>query len=194
VPAPAVTVLARRRVLEHSAIFPQIADRPILGSGLGATYRIPGAAVLGGPKSEIVDHHYVHDLYLLIAFRLGVPGLVLFLLLLATYFRSATRNLRNSRYSLENAGLMAGLISAMVGEAVLSLTSPTILAHPTAGVIGLTMAITATTLVPDSVDASSVGPSRTSHGFTMRPWPVGRLRIEKPDSTARASKACFWAW
>src|SRR6202030_3699681 len=151
--------LASRRRLEHLAIFPQIAERPILGSGLGATYRIPGAAVLGGPKGEIVDHHYVHDLYLLIAFRLGVPSLVLFLLLLAIYFRSATRNLRNGRCSLENAGLMAGLISAMVGEAVLSLTSPTILAHPTAGVIGLTMAITATRLVPDSVDTSSIGPA-----------------------------------
>ena len=123
-------------------------ERPILGSGLGATYRIPGAAILGGPKDEIVDNHYVHDLYLQIAFRLGIPGLVVFVVLLATYFRSATRNLRNSRYSLENTSLMAGLVSAMVGEVVLSLTSPTILAHPTAGVIGLLMAITATRLHP----------------------------------------------
>ena len=98
----------------------------------------------------MVDNHYIHDVYLQVAFRLGIPGFLLFALMLATYLRDAVRNLREDRYSLESAGLVLGLIGAIVGELVLSVTSPTILGHPTAGIIGLTMAITATRLSPAS--------------------------------------------
>jgi hypothetical protein len=142
-------VQSGRRVLEYILILPQIADHPIMGKGLGATFEIAGDAVLEGPKGEQVDHHYIHDLYLLVAFRLGLPALFIFLVLLWKYFRRSIRNLRNADLSPYNAALTAGLIAAVFGEVVLSLTSPTFLNHPTAGIIGCIMAITTTRLRPN---------------------------------------------
>ena len=141
--------LAGRRVLEYILIFPSIAEHPVLGNGLGATYEISGSAVLAGPEGEQVDYHYIHNLYLLIAFRLGIPVLLLFITLLWKYFRRSIRNLRMASLSRENSALVAGLIAAMFGEAVLSLTSPTLMNHPTAGLMGCIMATTVTTLRPD---------------------------------------------
>jgi O-Antigen ligase len=141
--------LAGRRVLEYILIFPSIAEHPVLGNGLGATYEISGSAVLAGPEGEQVDYHYIHNLYLLIAFRLGIPVLLLFITLLWKYFRRSIRTLRMASLSHENSALLAGLIAAMFGEAVLSLTSPTFMNHPTAGLMGCIMAATVTTLRPD---------------------------------------------
>jgi O-antigen ligase len=141
-------VQSGRRILEYLLILPQVAEHPIVGKGLGATFEIAGDAILEGPKGEQVDHHYIHDLYLQVAFRLGVPVLIIFLVLLWKYFRRCIKNLRTLNLSPENSAVMAGLIAAMLGEAVLSLTSPTILNHPTAGLIGCIMAMTVTALRP----------------------------------------------
>ena len=54
---------------------------------------ILGDAILHGPKGQMVDNHYVHNVYLEIALRLGVPALSLFVILLGAYFRNAVRNL-----------------------------------------------------------------------------------------------------
>jgi hypothetical protein len=139
-------ILSGRRRLEYNLILPQIMERPLVGKGLGATYRISGDAILDGPKGEIVENHYIHDLYLQVAFRLGIPALLIFLVLLWTYFRRSIGNLRALNLSPENTALMAGLIAAMFGEVLLSLTSPTLLNHPTAGVIGCIMAMTMSAL------------------------------------------------
>jgi O-antigen ligase len=139
-------ILSGRRRLEFTLILPQIAEHPLMGEGLGATYRISGDAILDGPKGEIVENHYIHDLYLQVAFRLGIPALLIFLVLLWTYFRRSIGNLRALNLSPENTALMAGLIAAMFGEVLLSLTSPTLLNHPTAGVIGCIMAMTMSAL------------------------------------------------
>ena len=137
--------MAERRVLEYILILPHIAEHPVLGSGLGATFEISGNAVLQGPKGEQVDHHYIHNLYLLIAFRLGIPILLVFLLALWKYFRWAIRNLRTPDLSPKNTSLMTGLVAVMFGEVLLSLTSPTFLNHPTAGVLGCIAALTTST-------------------------------------------------
>lgn len=137
--------MAERRVLEYILILPRIAEHPVLGSGLGATFEISGSAVLQGPKGEQVDHHYIHNLYLLIAFRLGIPMLLVFLGVLWKYFRRAMGNLRAPDLSPISTSLMTGLVAVMFGEVLLSLTSPTFLNHPTAGVLGCIAAITTTT-------------------------------------------------
>jgi len=135
-------LLSGRRRLEFTLILPQIAEHPFMGEGLGATYRISGDAILDGPQGEIVENHYIHNLYLQVAFRLGIPVLLILLALLWTYVRRSLGSLRASNLSPENSALMAGLIAAMFGEVLLSLTSPTLLNHPTAGVIGCIMAMT----------------------------------------------------
>jgi O-antigen ligase len=151
-------VLSGRRRLEYSLILPQVVRRPVMGEGLGATYRIYGDAVHDGPKGEIVENHYIHDIYLQIAFRLGIPALLIFIVLLWVYFRRSIGNLHAFKLSLspENTALMAGLIAAMFGEVLLSLTSPTFLNHPTAGMIGCIMALTTAALRQDAQQATCV--------------------------------------
>jgi O-antigen ligase len=122
----------------------EIADRPLLGHGLGATYVIAGSAVMGGPKGQQVSFHFVHDFYLAIAFRLGLPGLAIFLTLLWIYFSQTWRNLHSGSVSLQTLALPAGLAAAVFGQAVLSLTSPVFINHPTGGVIGSMIAMTLT--------------------------------------------------
>jgi O-Antigen ligase len=148
--------LSNRRRLEYSLILPKVLERPIMGAGLGATYRISGDAILRAPKGEMIEHHYIHDLYLQVAFRLGIPALLILLVLLWTYFRRSIANLRISNLSPENSALMAGLVAAMFGEVLLSLTSPTLLNHPTAGVIGCIMALTTAALRKDAQEATCV--------------------------------------
>jgi len=134
--------LSGRRLLEYILVLPHVAEHPIAGHGLGATFLITGDAVLEGPKGEEIDFHYIHNLYLLIVFRLGIPALLILLVLLWKYFRRSIKGLRDPDLSLETSALFAGLIAAIFGEAVLSVTSPTFLNHPTAGLLGCIMAIT----------------------------------------------------
>src|SRR5262249_37772100 len=107
-----IPIMASRRRLEHAMILPEIAARPLAGSGVGASYAIPGDAVMHGPKGRLIDHHYIHDVYLQVAFRLGVPALVLLAAMLLVYFRGALRALIADTSSPETTALTAGLISA----------------------------------------------------------------------------------
>ena len=152
--SPEEQALSGRRLLEYLLILPSVAEHPIAGKGLGATFEIAGDAVLEGPKGEQVDHHYIHNLYLLVAFRLGVPVLLAFLVVLWKYFRRSIKNLRTLDLSPAGTALLAGLIAAMFGEVLLSLTSPTFLNHPTGGLLGCIMAITIKTLNRGSLHQS----------------------------------------
>ena len=151
--------MSNRRLLEYILILPHVGEDPIVGKGLGATFEIAGDAVLEGPKGEQVDHHYIHNFYLLVAFRLGLPVLILFLVMLGKYFQRSIKNLRALNLSPDNSALMAGLIAAMFGEIVLSLSSPTLLNHPTAGLCGCIMAMTMTAYRPSAQrgQAPSIG-------------------------------------
>ncbi len=142
--------LSGRRLLEYILVLPHVAEHPIMGNGLGATFLIAGDAVLQGPKGEQIDFHYIHNLYLLIAFRLGIPVLLVLFVLLWKYFRRSTKKLKSLNLSPGTSVLMAGLIAAVFGEVVLSVTSPTFLNHPTAGLLGCIMAITTAELHADS--------------------------------------------
>ena len=145
--------LAGRRVIEFLLVGSQIARHPLIGHGLGSTYEIMGDAVLQGPKGETVDHHFIHNLYLMVAFRLGIPALLILLVLLWKYGRRVLRARSRSSLSQEDSAMAAALTSAMFGEMVLSITSPTFFNHPTAGIVAAAMALPL--LVP------KLAPSRT---------------------------------
>ena len=138
--------MSGRRLLEYILVLPHVAEHPIAGNGLGATFLIAGNAVLEGPKGEQIDFHYIHNLYLLIAFRLGIPALLVLLTLVWKYFRESTKRLKDLSLSPDTSALLVGLVAAIFGEVVLSVTSPTLLNHPTAGLLGCIMAITTTGL------------------------------------------------
>jgi hypothetical protein len=89
-------------------------DHPIFGSGFG-NYRnwLPSYRVPGEPFTEIAK---VHNVFLLVAAELGLTGLVIFLLLLATTFRQSWhgRKRMSGMPLLLSTGLLAGLVAFFI--------------------------------------------------------------------------------
>jgi hypothetical protein len=133
--------LATRRFMEFVIISPELLTAPVLGKGLGATYAIGSFAVLDAGNVDVIDHHYIHNLFLMVAFRMGAIGLFLFVWILYRYFRDALAACLKLPGGV-NQALVVGLFASVFGQAVLSMTWPTILDHPTSGITGCAMALT----------------------------------------------------
>jgi O-Antigen ligase len=123
----------RYRVVESHFVYQQIEARPLLGSGLGATifWGQPWAKV--PPKS----HHYAHDGYFWLAWKVGVPAAVLLvtMLLLAPLSRA-----RRDEEFLSIA-LRRGAQGAIVGLLLATITFPSFSQLGIAPAIGLLLAI-----------------------------------------------------
>jgi len=132
--------MATRRFLEMAIVGPQVLVKPWIGYGLGATYVIGGFAVLDSGTKGLIDHHFIHNLYLVTAFRMGMIGLGLLLWLLFRYFRRILRTFKSVPMSMAKA-LIAGFIACAVGQLFLSITQPTIIDHPTGALIACAMAL-----------------------------------------------------
>lgn len=132
--------MATRRFLEMEIVGPQVLDRPWFGYGLGATYLIGGFAVLDSGTKALIDHHFIHNLYLVTAFRMGLIGLALLLWVLYRYFRKILDSYRKMPPDFSKA-LIAGLVASVVGQLFLSVTEPTVIDHPTCVLIATAMAI-----------------------------------------------------
>jgi hypothetical protein len=132
--------MATRRFLEMVIVGPQVLAKPWIGYGLGATYVIGGFAVLDSGTNGLIDHHFIHNLYLVTAFRMGAVGLVLFFWMLFRYFRQILRASRTLPLGLPRA-LIAGFAACLIGQLFLSMTQPTIIDHPTCALIACAMAL-----------------------------------------------------
>lgn len=132
--------MATRRFLEMAIVGPQVFAKPWIGHGLGATYVIGGYAVLDSGTDKLIDHHFIHNLYLVTAFRMGTIGLGLLLWVLFLYFRKIIRGARIMRAGVSRA-LVTGFVAMIVGQLFLSITQPTIIDHPTGALIACAMAL-----------------------------------------------------
>jgi O-antigen ligase len=132
--------MATRRFLEIAIVGPQVLARPWLGHGLGATYVIGGYAVLDSGTNAPIDNHFIHNLYLVTAFRMGVIGLGVLLWLLFRYFRTFLRASKRTPVSISR-GLIVGFVASIVGQLFLSITQPTVIDHPTCALIACAMAL-----------------------------------------------------
>src|SRR5579859_541410 len=133
--------MATRRFLELAIVGPQVLKKPWIGYGLGATYVIGGYAVLDSGTTALIDNHFIHNLYLVTAFRMGVIGLALLLWVLVRYFRLALRASRGMPPETPKA-LLIGFVASILGQLFLSLTQPTVIDHPTCALIACVMALT----------------------------------------------------
>jgi len=157
--------LATRRFLEMVIVGPQVLARPWFGYGLGATYIIGGFAVLDAGTEGLIDHHFIHNLYLGTTFRMGLAGLGLLFWVLFAYFRKILKAYRRMPSELDrtepnqtgvnqarvnqarvnqallNRGLIAGVVASLVGQLFLSVTQPTVVDHPTCILIAGAMAL-----------------------------------------------------
>ena len=132
--------MATRRFLEMAIVEPQVLDRPWFGHGLGASYIIAGFAVLDAGTTGLIDHHFMHNLYLATAFRMGLVGLALLLWVLTRYFRQILKAYKKMPPDFRKA-IVAGLLASIVGQLFLSITEPTLVDHPTCALIGAAMAV-----------------------------------------------------
>ena len=128
-----------RRLGEVVAIGEELRHAPLLGKGLGATYPLEGVSPFG--DTITAEEHFVHNLYLAVALRMGIIGLLAFLWILLTYVRAA-REVVGSLPPGTARGLAAGFLGAVSCLVVVSMTSPTLLNHPTAAFAGAAMALT----------------------------------------------------
>lgn len=152
--------MATRRFLEMAIVGPQVLAKPWIGYGLGATYVIGGFAVLDSGTNGLIDHHFIHNLYLVTAFRMGLIGLGLFLCVLFRYLRQVLRSFKRLPPSVPKA-LVAGLVACIVGQLFLSITQPTVIDHPTCALIACAMALSFR-LVSLNSPAGTVYPKSTS--------------------------------
>jgi len=130
-----------RRFVEVTTIGRQILPSPFFGRGLGALFSIDSAALVSSDPEATIDYHYMHNLYLLVAFRMGLIGLAIFGWILYSYFRQALVVYAKLPFNTSRA-LTCGLIAGVAGQVALSITSPTILNHPTCGLAACAMALT----------------------------------------------------
>jgi O-antigen ligase len=132
--------MATRRFLEVAIVGPQVLAKPWVGYGLGATYVIGGYAVLDAGTNAPIDNHFIHNLYLVTAFRMGGIGLALLLWLLFRYFRSVLRQSKLMPAGVPRA-LVVGCVASVAGQLFLSITQPTVVDHPTCALIACVMAL-----------------------------------------------------
>ena len=132
--------MATRRFLEMAIVGPEILAKPWIGYGLGATYVIGGFAVLDSGTNALMDNHFIHNLYLVTAFRMGMIGVALLLWVLFRYLRKVLRSFKSMPPGIPKA-LVAGFVAGIVGQLFLSITQPTIIDHPTCALIACAMAL-----------------------------------------------------
>lgn len=123
----------RYRIEESRRVIEQIAARPLQGSGLGASIVIgrPGTTVTPKPR------RYAENGYLWVAWKLGVPGLLVLLALIA--FAIARR--APDEPDLLAAAMRRGSQAALLALAAASVTFPSFNALGITPVMGVMVAV-----------------------------------------------------
>lgn len=123
--ALAVTAVRDRnvqyRLIENRAVGAQVAERPLLGNGLGKDYLFDWSRYGVSPYRK----SYIHNSYYWFAHRLGLVGLVLMawvvVAFLGPWLRDRDRLTRGDPWLV---GLVFGSRAALVAVLVVSVTSP----------------------------------------------------------------------
>jgi len=126
-----------RRQLEFVYVADDLMRSPlttVFGEGLGAIYQ--GDTGYSYKTLTFGDRHFIHDSYLAYWFRLGVPGLLIYLLLAWRFLASGLHKATTVR----RPALLIGVLAAYVGVLAYSITSDSLLRHPTGLFIALAMA------------------------------------------------------
>jgi O-antigen ligase len=125
----------RARYLETQSVIQYIARNPIVGYGLGASF------FYHNPLSQTYHETvYIHNVYLFLWFKLGIIGLVLFLLTYMYHLWEAIKMIRKYQSSLEYF-LLCAIISLFIVMLVISITSPQFISRDSILVIAVCWAL-----------------------------------------------------
>jgi hypothetical protein len=117
------------RLHEYRVVRDAIADRPVLGSGLGGFY-------FGYRRGDLDDKHFFHNSLLGLTYRTGVPGLLAFGVALGGTIVWSLRRSRGTPPESVARYLVPGMVASIAVLIAASMTSGVLFTHPYAGLIG----------------------------------------------------------
>jgi hypothetical protein len=126
----------RYRLVESRHVVDKIRDHPLIGSGLGATI------FWGRPWEHVPARstHFIHNGYLALAWKLGMPSALLVLSLLAW----AVLARGPPRWGPLHAALRTGCQGGLLALLIVGITFSSFMSIQIAGAIGLMLAVCAT--------------------------------------------------
>jgi hypothetical protein len=145
----------RYRVVETGIVMDEVRDRPITGSGLGATIFLGQGSLDAPPEPK----SYTHNGYAWLAWKIGVPAAALLWLLLAACVLPRARPDRRSLWP----GVAVGCQAALVTLIVVTFAFPTfnmIAITPTIGLLVALLVVSPNASRPPA--ARTPGPARSA--------------------------------
>jgi O-antigen ligase len=123
------------RLIENRTALPKVIDNPLIGIGLGHDYRQPMLAITPGNDAD-TQSRFIHNGYLYVALKLGIPALICYLLFITVYFVQARKTIRLLTDTRHRAFLAAST-GLMVMPLFTSLTRPEWMTASSTGVFAI---------------------------------------------------------
>ena len=172
---------AQWRFWEAQAMLPHIQEHPLIGVGLGADYK--GAS---GSTVRPDLNRYVHNAYLYMAGKMGLPALLFFLLFMGSVFAIGRRSARS--HALPWSRIVGAACAAMmIRFGLASVTEPHLMSDY--GVVAIAIA-GALVLLSAQREAPVAGPKEAAAVPSGAPGRSARWRgARKPPAWARKGSA-----
>ena len=124
------------RYYEAEQVLPQVAANPVLGLGLGAAYRRPA-------RSDALPEQvrYIHNGYLYMASKLGVPALALFIWCVGMILLWSWRGARTEP-DPRSRGVHAAICAGVLGVLLASITEPHLMRDSSLAFLGVLAGLT----------------------------------------------------
>ena len=124
------------RYYEAEQVLPQIAANPVLGLGLGAAYRRPA-------RSDALPEQvrYIHNGYLYMASKLGVPALALVVWGVGMILKWSWRGARTEQ-DPRSRGVHAAICAGVLGVLLASITEPHLMRDSSLAFLGVLAGLT----------------------------------------------------
>ena len=122
------------RELENDYALDAARRAPVIGQGLGATFRPPVRGEPFDPGDRDFGRTYVHNLYLWLAVKLGLVGLGGYCLFVLAPVVAVVRRAR--RLPAERSGVVLGIAAGVLGIAAVNFVAPVSNEPATAVVLG----------------------------------------------------------
>jgi len=133
------------RLFETDESLRSISEHPLLGVGLGGVYRnvtlLRGEAA-AGYRGYLRFTRFVHNSYLYLAVKMGLPGLLAFLVFAAALLAMCWRQYARTRDALHGS-LALAILTALVGFLAWCVSQSHLLQPESTAVVGLLAAIVA---------------------------------------------------
>ncbi|MBM4168829.1 MAG: O-antigen ligase family protein [Ignavibacteria bacterium] len=142
------------RLIETQVVWDLILKNPLIGYGLGAKYSYYHLL-----RTVTHDTEYVHNAYLYLWFKLGLPGLVIFLVMYLSKIRDGLRVAWTNQVDKSLRPFLVAAVAILVAMLQISVTSPQFYARDSILIITICWA---------TISAAQVRDGRTKGGGCSR--------------------------